>query len=392
MQSVRTVVRTLIAVFLATAAPVLAAPAVRAHAQEVHQQSFRTNSAGSGRLTISVDGVSPSYATPTATITVRGTVTNDTGSPVTGVQVQLLSSSEFFGTRSAMDSYSAGHDTLLYLAPEGTAVTLPGTLHSGRTAHWSASFTSASVGYPQFGVSLEEEGVIPEAVAGLSVGAFAAAVHARVLALADCVRLVKQRAELMEKDSPDSYGLAAIIGLTEAQVVNLIQQANTADDPVYLGNVNAPEQIVISGSSKGLEKVSTAALKAGARKAELLNVPVLSHSPLLLPVADALTQALQNIQLHSPRMVYVSNVRARTLRTAAEIACDLANNIAHGVRWYDATTVLQELGCNLFVEMPPGHVLTNLAKQSIPQVRCIALAENSLSYIVRKILKPWPMQ
>ncbi|MGH3268384.1 MAG: DUF6049 family protein, partial [Trebonia sp.] len=101
---------------------------------------------------MSVDGVSPSYATPTATITVRGTVTNDTGSPVTGVQVQLLSSSVYFQTRSEMDSYTAGHDTLLYLAPEGTSVTLPGTLHSGKTARWSASFTAASVGYSQFGV------------------------------------------------------------------------------------------------------------------------------------------------------------------------------------------------------------------------------------------------
>jgi malonate decarboxylase epsilon subunit len=205
-----------------------------------------------------------------------------------------------------------------------------------------------------------------------------------VLTLADCARLLKQRAELMEKNSPDGYGLAAIIGLTEAQVVTLIQQANTAQDPVYLGNVNSPEQIVLSGSSNGLEKVSTAALKAGAREAELLNVPVLSHSPLLQPVADALTKMFQNIQLHSPRMIYVSNVRARPLRTAAEIAWDLANNIAHGVRWYDATTVLQELGCNLFVEMPPGDVLTNLAKQSISRVRCIALAKNSLSYIVRQ--------
>jgi len=152
MQSVRTVVRTLIAVFLATAAPVLAAPAVRAHAQEVQQQSFRTISAGSGQLTISVDGVSPSYATPTATITVRGTVTNHTGSPVTGVQVQLLSSSQWFTARSAMDTYTAGHATLLPLAPEETAVTLPGTLHSGRTARWSASFPAASAGYSQFGV------------------------------------------------------------------------------------------------------------------------------------------------------------------------------------------------------------------------------------------------
>jgi malonate decarboxylase epsilon subunit len=180
--------------------------------------------------------------------------------------------------------------------------------------------------------ALEEEGIVPEAVAGLSIGAFAAAVHAHVLNLADGVHLVKQRADLMEKNSPHGYGLAAIIGLTEAQVLTLIRQANTPDALVYLGNVNSPEQIVISGSSSGLEKVSTAALKAGARKAELLNVPVLSHSPLLLPIADALTRSLQNIRLSPPRMVYVSNVRARALRSAAEIGRDLADNIAHGVR------------------------------------------------------------
>jgi hypothetical protein len=152
MQSVRTVVRTLIAVFLATAAPLLAAPAVRAHAQEVRQQSVRTYAADSGQLTLSIDSVSPNYATPNSTVTVSGTVTNGTGSPISGLQVQLLSSAEFFGDRSDMDSYAAGNDTLLYLAPEGTTFSLPETLHSGRTTHWSASFTAASAGYQAFGV------------------------------------------------------------------------------------------------------------------------------------------------------------------------------------------------------------------------------------------------
>jgi malonate decarboxylase epsilon subunit len=98
--------------------------------------------------------------------------------------------------------------------------------------------------------ALEDEGVIPEAVAGLSVGAFAAAVHAHVLTLADCVRLVRQGAELMEKNSPEGYGLSAIIGLKEEQVVTLIGEANTTDNPVYLGNVNSLKQIVISGLAK----------------------------------------------------------------------------------------------------------------------------------------------
>jgi malonate decarboxylase epsilon subunit len=234
---------------------------------------------------------------------------------------------------------------------------------------------------------LEDEGVIPIAVSGLSVGAFGAAVHARVLNLGDCVRLVRQRAELMERNSPDGYGLVAIVGLKEEQVVTLIREANTADNPVYLGNVNAPEQIVISGSWNGMQKVSTAALKAGARKAERLNVPVLSHSPLLQPVADALTETLQSIPLHSPRMVYVGNVNAREMRNAGQIARDLVSNIAHGVRWYEATTILQELGCSLFIELPPGRVLTNLAKASVPQIRSIALAESSLSYVVQQAFR-----
>ena len=89
-----------------------------------------------------------------------------------------------------------------------------------------------------------------------------------------------------------------------------------------------------------MQKVASAALQAGARKTERLDVAVLSHSPLLQPVADALTQSLNQIPLNPPRMVYVGNVKARALRRSEDIAWDLANNIAHGVRWYEAMIVL----------------------------------------------------
>ncbi|MFZ0502950.1 MAG: acyltransferase domain-containing protein, partial [Chthoniobacterales bacterium] len=232
--------------------------------------------------------------------------------------------------------------------------------------------------------ALELEGVIPEAVAGLSVGAFGAAIHAQVLTLADGVRLVKQRAELMEQHSPEGYGLTAIVGLKEDQVTALIMEANTPDDPVYLGNVNSADQIVISGSTTGMRKVANAALQAGARKVERLDVAVLSHSPLLQPVAETLARTLQNIPLRSPRMLYIGNVTARALRNPEDIAADLANNIAHGVRWYESMIVLQELGCTLFIETPPGHVLTNLTKQSVSHAKCIALEDTSLSYVVQQ--------
>ena len=229
--------------------------------------------------------------------------------------------------------------------------------------------------------ALFEEGVNPEAVAGLSVGAFAAAVAANVLSLADGARLVKERGEDMVKLYPQGYGLAAIVGLTERQVSALVEQAYTDQDPVYVGNINAPRQIVIAGSNQAIIKVLQAAEKSGARKAVRLNVSEPSHCPLLEPVAKSLKTRMQAIHLQQPKMIYVGNVTGRALRSANEISEDLATNIAHGVRWYDSTTVLEELGCRLFLEMPPGHVLSELGREAFADVRTLAMSETSLAYV-----------
>jgi malonate decarboxylase epsilon subunit len=229
--------------------------------------------------------------------------------------------------------------------------------------------------------ALFEEGVNPEAVAGLSVGAFAAAVAANALNLADGVRLVKERGEDMVKLYPQGYGLAAIVGLTERQVSALVEQAYTDQDPVYVGNINAPRQIVIAGSNQAIIKVLQAAQESGARKAVRLNVSEPSHCPLLEPVAKSLKTRMQAIHLQQPKMIYVGNVTGRALRSANEISEDLATNIAHGVRWYDSTTVLEELGCRLFLEMPPGHVLSELGREAFADVRTLAMSETSLAYV-----------
>jgi malonate decarboxylase epsilon subunit len=231
--------------------------------------------------------------------------------------------------------------------------------------------------------ALFEEGIKPEAVAGLSVGAFAAAVAAGVLNLADGVRLVKERGEGMVELYPQGYGLAAIVGLTENQVSRLVKDAYAEQNPVYVGNINAPRQIVIAGSNEAMDKVLDAARKSGAREAVRLHVSEPSHCPLLEPVADALRKSLQATHLQKPKMVYVGNVTGRALRSAEAISEDLASNIAHGVRWYDATTVLEELGCRLFLEMPPGHVLSELGRKAFADVRTLAVGETSLTYALR---------
>jgi malonate decarboxylase epsilon subunit len=179
---------------------------------------------------------------------------------------------------------------------------------------------------------------------------------------------------------PKGYGLAAIVGLTEKQVSTLVEKAYTAQNPVYVGNINAPLQIVIAGSDEGMNKVLEAARKSGARKAVRLDVSEPSHCPLLQPVADTLTKSLLAINLQKPKSIYIGNVTGRALRSAQAISEDLASNIAHGVRWHDATTVLTELGCRLFLEMPPGHVLSELGRESFPDVRTLAVGETSFKH------------
>jgi malonate decarboxylase epsilon subunit len=228
--------------------------------------------------------------------------------------------------------------------------------------------------------ALNTEGVAPEAVAGMSAGAFAAAVTAGVLNLADGVRLVTQRAEMMVELYPKGYGLGAIVGLNERQVSTLVQETYSERAPVYVANINAPRQIVIAGSNEGMNKVLEAALHSGARKAIRLDVSEPSHCPLLEPVADALRKTLLAIHLQSPELVYVGNVTGRALRSAEAISQDLANNIAHVVRWYDATTVLVEIGSRLFLEMPPGHVLSELGRETFLNVRTLAVGETSFKY------------
>jgi malonate decarboxylase epsilon subunit len=231
--------------------------------------------------------------------------------------------------------------------------------------------------------ALIEEGAQPSVVCGLSVGAFAAAVVADVLSLEDAVELVRLRAGKMVELYPTGYGLSAIIGLTESQVLTIVQAVATGQEPVFLANINAPLQTVIAGSDSGMERALEQARRQGARKVERLQVSVPSHCPLLQPVADLLQHRFSTLRLRKPKMTYIGNVNARAMRVSHLIASDLANNIAHGVRWHDATTVARELGCNLFLEMPPGHVLTDLAKENLPGVNALPVERDILPRVLR---------
>jgi len=114
---------------------------------------------------------------------------------------------------------------------------------------------------------LAAHGAQAQMVAGLSIGAWPAAVTAGVLALDDALRLVELRGRLMEDAYPSGYGMTAIGGLTRQQLEALVAQVHGPGQEVYLANLNAPRQIVIAGAEAAMAAVAALALDHGAQRA-----------------------------------------------------------------------------------------------------------------------------
>ncbi|HZP06286.1 MAG TPA: malonate decarboxylase subunit epsilon [Terracidiphilus sp.] len=231
--------------------------------------------------------------------------------------------------------------------------------------------------------ALIAEGVGPDFVAGLSVGAYTAAVIGGALGFSDGLRLVRKRAELTAERFPSGYGLAAIVGLQEQTVAKLVVSCTTPEHPAYLALLNAPQQMVVAGSIEALDRVLAEARKAGCKKAERLAVRIPSHCALFEDVAQQMMEAMRSLEPRAPQATYVMNRTARPTKHFDRIREDVATNIAYPVRWHDSTEVLVEMGAQLFIEMHPGQVLTRLASAGFPQVRTIALEASSLAQTVR---------
>ncbi|CAG9181489.1 malonate decarboxylase subunit epsilon [Cupriavidus pampae] len=208
---------------------------------------------------------------------------------------------------------------------------------------------------------LTDAGAQVDAVAGLSVGAYPAAVIAGVLDYADAVRLVALRGKLMEDAYPHGYGMTAILGLEQSALERIIAAVHGAQTPVFLANLNAPAQLVIAGEAAAMARVAALALEAGAHAAKPVAIAVPSHCALLAPQAATLARAFAEVTLRRPALRYFSASAARQLRDPARIAEDLAANMAMPVRWHDTMQLARESGMRLAVEMPPGNVLTRLA-------------------------------
>jgi malonate decarboxylase epsilon subunit len=223
---------------------------------------------------------------------------------------------------------------------------------------------------------------IPHLVAGLSIGAYPAAVTAGALSFEQALQLVELRGQLMETAYPQGFGMTAILGIRATDLEPLLASLRSQGHPVYLANINAETQLVVAGSDSAMQAAADAALTHGAHRAKRLAISVPSHCPLLLTPAAEMVAALAAISLQIPKLTYLSASSARALWQPAQIADDLANNMARQVRWHDTAVVAVERGARLTVEMQPGSVLTRLAKPVFRSGLAVSMAETRLDSLL----------
>ena len=215
---------------------------------------------------------------------------------------------------------------------------------------------------------LKEFGVVPTAVAGHSLGEYAALVAAEVLDFSDTLRLVNARASLMAAAGETQQGtMAAILGM---EVEHLQQFCDTTDGIVNIANYNCPGQLVISGEVDAVNcVVELAKAEIGARRCRLLPVSGAFHSPLMAPAQQKFGSVLNSVTMQPPKVDIVMNVTGEFSADAGDIGALLFQQITQPVQWEKTLRTIEKTGITHFVEVGPGKVLSGLVKRTLPESR-----------------------
>ncbi len=235
----------------------------------------------------------------------------------------------------------------------GTEETLRDTLFT-QPAVFTISFATFKI--------LQERDIIPQFVAGHSLGEYTAIAASGSASFDDMLKTVFKRAELIQEASrKNAGGMVAIIGLDKEKVLKICKELREDIEPV---NFNSPGQIVVSGTLDGCSKVETIAKEYGAKRVVKLNVSgPFHHSRLMLEARNNMSEFFDGIQLNDSKIPFVSNRNGNIVRDGMEIKRLLIEQINHPILWDDCIRRMLEEGVEIFVEVGPGKTLVGLLKR-----------------------------
>ncbi|WP_127754333.1 ACP S-malonyltransferase [Devosia sp. 1566] len=211
-------------------------------------------------------------------------------------------------------------------------------------------------------------------VAGHSLGEYSALCAAGTFTVADAARLLKTRGQAMQKAVPVGHGaMAALLGL-DLETARAVAAEAGQGEICDVANDNAPGQVVVSGAVAAIERAVELAKAKGAKRALLLPVSAPFHCALMQPAADAMREALAEVQMQAPVVPLVANVLAAPISDPDAIRQRLVEQVTGVVRWTESVTWLTgEGGVTHLAELGSGKVLTGLAKRINPEATAVAV-------------------
>ena len=234
---------------------------------------------------------------------------------------------------------------------------------------------------------LAEEGILPDLVAGHSLGEDSALVAAGVITFAEAVATVKTRGRLMQEAVPLGQGaMSAILGLERTKIVEICMNTSSDMSPVQAVNFNCPGQVVIAGSTEAVELAGQRLKEAGAKRVVNLPVSAPFHSVLMQPAALKLQNVLDRLNFKDANIPVIVNVDGTVVQKGIFLKELLVRQAASPVLWEDCVQTMEKNGATLFIEAGPGKVLSGFTKKILTgaetvNVEDIASLEKALDYL-----------
>jgi [acyl-carrier-protein] S-malonyltransferase len=222
---------------------------------------------------------------------------------------------------------------------------------------------------------LEEQGIRPAVVAGHSLGEYSALVAAGSLQFSDAVRLVRKRGQYMQEAVPAGVGaMAALLKLPEDKLEGILAAA-AQGEVVTAANFNSPDQVVIAGHLKAVERAMELAKAAGAKRAIMLPVSAPFHCPLMKPAQDRLRADLDAAAFRDLSVPLINNWQAAEITSGTSAREGLYQQVPNPVRWVQSVRRLAAHGVTRFIEVGAGQVLVGLCRNIDPAISGMRFGE-----------------
>ena len=210
---------------------------------------------------------------------------------------------------------------------------------------------------------LKEMGIVPDLVAGLSLGEYSALAAAGGLETQTAISLAAFRGKAMEEAAAGhDSAMVAVLGFPRAQLLEAVRESQSLGT-VVIANYNCPGQIVITGLAEAVAEASEKLKAAGGRRVIPLNVSGPFHSAMLATAGKELGKVLEGVTLHELKIPYVTNVTAEYVEDPAETKALLEKQISSSVRWQQSVENMIRQGVDTFIEIGPGRTLAGFMRK-----------------------------